>query len=41
MLTELKEADEILQADESLVAGDIIFSGSSLQWRKIINAFRL
>ncbi len=41
VLQELKEADDLLQSDNSIIAGDIIFSGSTQQWRKLINSFRL
>ncbi len=41
ILKELKEADELLASDNSIVAGDIIYSGSTEQWRKCVNSFRL
>lgn len=41
VLKELKEADEILSSDNSIIAGDIIFDGSIIKWRKLINSFRL
>lgn len=41
ILTELKEADEILANDASIIDGDIIYKGSGTQWRKLINSFRL
>lgn len=41
ILSELKEADALLEAEETPIAGDIVFGGSALQWRKIVNAFRL
>ena len=41
ILAELKEADEILANDASVIGGDIIYKGSGTQWRKLINSFRL
>jgi hypothetical protein len=41
ILDELKEADELLSSDNSIIAGDIVYNGSSEQWRKCINSFRL
>lgn len=41
ILKELKEADELLADDGSIIDGDIIFDGSTSKWRKLINSFRL
>lgn len=41
ILEELKEANELLESSNSIIAGDIIFGGDILSWRKLINAFRL
>lgn len=41
ILQELKEADEILANDASVIDGDIIYNGNGNQWRKLINSFRL
>lgn len=41
ILAELKEADELLANDNSIIEGDIIYSGSTLKWRKLINSLRL
>jgi hypothetical protein len=41
ILKELKEADELLTNDNSVIDGDIIYSGNTLKWRKLINSFRL
>ena len=41
ILQELKEADEILVNDGSIIDGDIIYSGNGDMWRKLINSFRL
>lgn len=37
----MREADEILANDASVIDGDIIYNGNSTQWRKLINSFRL
>lgn len=41
ILSELKEADEILANDATVIDGDIIYNGSGSQWRKLVNSFRL
>lgn len=41
ILQELEEAESILAKENSIIAGDIIYSGDILSWRKLINAFRL
>lgn len=41
ILKELEEANDILSQSNTLIAGDIIYSGNVLAWRKLINAFRL
>ena len=41
ILKELEEADALLANDNSIIAGDIIYNGSTSQWRKCINSFRL
>lgn len=41
ILQELKEADEILAGDGSIIDGDIIYNGSGNMWRKLINSFHL
>lgn len=40
ILDELKEADQMLATDNSLIPGDIIY-GNAPQWRKLVNTFRL
>jgi len=40
ILDELKEADQMLANDNSLIPGDIIY-GNAPQWRKLVNTFRL
>ena len=40
ILNELKEADQMLTSDNSLIPGDIIY-GNAPQWRKLVNSFRL
>jgi hypothetical protein len=41
ILNELKEADELLSDDNSIIEGDIIYNGNTAMWRKLINSFRL
>ncbi|WBL43478.1 SusD/RagB family nutrient-binding outer membrane lipoprotein [Algoriphagus halophytocola] len=41
ILAELAEAENILAAQNTIIAGDIIYGGNILSWRKLINAFRL
>lgn len=41
ILNELKEADDILASDGSVIDGDIIYNGDGSKWRKLINSFRL
>ncbi|WP_186755734.1 SusD/RagB family nutrient-binding outer membrane lipoprotein [Echinicola salinicaeni] len=41
ILSELKEASEILAANNTIIAGDIIYAGDMMSWRKLVNGFRL
>lgn len=41
ILNELKEANELLTNNPTIIGGDIIYKGSTLKWRKLINSFRL
>lgn len=41
ILAELNEAEETLSESNTIIAGDIIYGGDVLSWRKLINAFRL
>lgn len=41
ILAELAEAETILSNENTIIAGDIIYNGNILSWRKLINAFRL
>jgi len=41
ILKELAEAEAILASQNTIIAGDIIYGGNVLSWRKLINAFRL
>jgi len=41
ILSELKEADELLKDDNNIIKGDIIYNGNSMKWRELINSFRL
>jgi hypothetical protein len=41
ILKELEEAETILTNQNTIIAGDIIYNGDILSWKKLINAFRL
>lgn len=41
ILTELKEANDLLQANPAVISGDIIYGGNSANWLKAVNSFRL
>lgn len=41
ILKELSEANELLETNNNIIGGDIIYSGSTLKWQKLINSFRL
>ncbi|MDR3188313.1 MAG: SusD/RagB family nutrient-binding outer membrane lipoprotein [Prevotellaceae bacterium] len=41
VLQELEEANELLKGENTIIRGDIIYSGSTDQWRKLVNVFRL
>jgi hypothetical protein len=41
LLKELSDANDLLKAENTIIQGDIIFSGSVQSWRKTINALRL
>jgi len=41
ILAELKEADDLLAAENTIIAGDIIYGGDITKWRKAVNAMRL
>ena len=41
ILSELKEANDLLAAENTIIAGDIIYKGDVTKWRKLVNAFRL
>jgi hypothetical protein len=41
ILDELAQANELLTGDNSIIAGDIIYNGSTDKWRRLINSFRL
>lgn len=40
ILAELEEANTMLEADAT-IEGDVIYAGSALKWKKLINSFRL
>lgn len=41
ILKELEEANTILSGQNTIIAGDIIYKGDVIKWRKLVNAFRL
>lgn len=41
ILKELSEANDLLEGNNSIIAGDVIYNGSTAQWQKLINSFRL
>lgn len=41
VLNELEGASQLLKDDNSIIAGDIIFDGSTAKWLKLINSFSL
>lgn len=41
ILSELAEANELLEGANTVIEGDIIFKGNTRKWQKTINAFRL
>ena len=41
ILQELSEANNLLEGNTNIIAGDIIYSGNTAQWQKLVNSFRL
>ncbi|MDR3367239.1 MAG: SusD/RagB family nutrient-binding outer membrane lipoprotein [Prevotellaceae bacterium] len=41
ILSELEEADDLLEKENTIIRGDIIYGGSTDKWRRLVNAFRL
>ena len=41
ILKELEEADKMLEGSDEIISGDIIYNGNLVNWRKLINAYRL
>lgn len=41
ILNELEEANNLLNGNNDIVYGDIIYGGNALNWQKLINSFRL
>ena len=41
ILKELEEANTMLTDNSEIIAGDIIYAGSTSKWRKLVNTFRL
>ncbi|SHF28808.1 Starch-binding associating with outer membrane [Fodinibius roseus] len=41
ILTELEEADSLLQEYNDVIEGDIIYSSDASKWRRLVNSYRL
>ncbi|CAN0504625.1 unnamed protein product, partial [Scytosiphon promiscuus] len=41
ILRELSEANDLLEGNTNIIAGDIIFGGNTTKWQKLVNSFRL
>lgn len=41
ILSELEEANNLLNENNDIIYGDIIYGGNALNWQKLINSFRL
>jgi len=41
ILNELEEANNLLNGNNDIIYGDIIYGGNALNWQKLINSFRL
>lgn len=41
ILKELEEANAILDAEKTIIAGDLIYKGDVAKWQKLVNSFRL
>jgi len=41
ILQELEEANTLLEGENEIIAGDIIYNGDITKWRKLVNAYRL
>jgi hypothetical protein len=41
ILNELKEANDLLAESDEIIEGDIIYNGSTENWQKFVNSFRL
>ena len=41
ILSELEEANNLLDGNNDIIYGDIIYGGNALNWQKLINSFRL
>lgn len=41
VLAKLEEANTLLTDNNSIISGDIIYSGDLMKWRRLINAYRL
>lgn len=41
ILKDLSEANDLLEGTNTIIAGDIIYNGNTIQWQRLINSFRL
>ncbi len=41
ILQELSEANDLLEGNTNIIAGDVIYGGNTVKWQKLINSFRL
>jgi hypothetical protein len=41
ILQELEEANTLLKSENTIIRGDVIYNGSTTQWRRLVNSFRL
>jgi len=41
ILKELSEANDLLEDNTNIIAGDIIYGGNTFKWQKLVNSFRL
>ncbi|MCM4167670.1 hypothetical protein KCTC52924_00816 [Arenibacter antarcticus] len=41
ILNELSEANDLLEGNTNIIAGDVIFGGNTAKWQKLVNSFRL
>ena len=41
ILSELEEANDILNVEKTIIAGDLVYRGDVTKWQKLVNSFRL